>query len=133
MSGSRWDNLPIDELLRQAPVRILRGLKFVDWIDVYDLRDLILDCTYEDAKSKNAISAALLRLIRSGLIERRDSLVRLCGMRTGNGSHCYDVRITDAGRAWLANKLKPDTDVEFAPARPGSEHFLILDADEEAA
>ena len=124
--SSRWDCLPIDEMLRLAPVRILRGLRFCDWIDVYDLRELVLDCAFEDAKSKNAIASALKRLVTNGMIKRRDAATRICG-RIGDVSHCYDVRITDAGRAWLAVKLAPDTAVEWAPARPGSEHLLILE------
>lgn len=124
MSGNRWKSEPIDAVLRQAPVRVLRALRWCGWIDVYDFRDVILDCTHED--NKNAISSALGRLEKLGLIEKRGQRARL-GYTAASDRWCYELRITDAGRQWLANKLKPDTAVEWAPAREGSEHLLILE------
>lgn len=124
MSGSRWKNEPIDAVLNQAPVRVLRALRWCGWIDVYDFRDVVLDCTHED--NKNAISAALGRLEREGLIEKRPQRQRL-GYVAVSDRWCYDLRITPAGRAWLAKKLEPNTETEYAPARPGSEHLLIAE------
>lgn len=114
--------IPLDELLAQGPTRVLRALRFCGWIDVWDFRELVLNCTHEDRRSKDAISTALQRLTRAGLIEKRDSSGRSWGK--GSPAFCYDIRITPAGREYLARKLAPDTREEFEPARPGTEQWL---------
>lgn len=125
MTSSSNRVVQLHELLEQAPIRILRALRWCDWIDVYDFRDLVLDCTHEDKRSKDAIATGLARLIRLGFVERRGARVRTWGY-TGGDRYCYDIRITEAGREWLAMRLRPDTRMEYAPARPGTEHLLCM-------
>ena len=125
MSRRPSDYSPIDEVLDQAPVRILRALRFCGWIDIYDFRDMVLNCTNEDRRSKDAIATALRRLAKSGMIEKRPGH-GIC-WTSRSESHCYDLRITRVGVAYLEKKLRADTVEVYAPARPGSEHLLIAE------
>ncbi|HVY79869.1 MAG TPA: hypothetical protein VG994_02715 [Steroidobacteraceae bacterium] len=114
---------PIDVRLSEMPTRILRGLRRTGWIQVDDFRDLVLDLPPNGLRQhpeRNAFSAALIRLVRAGLVEKRAAYT-IAGRL---GVHTYDVRLTDRGRAELARRLAPDTATEFAPARPGTEHYL---------
>lgn len=117
--GFKFRYVPLDELLARPPIRILRALRRFDWLYVSDLRS-VLDIDSAPYLERNAFSVVLGRLIRGGLVERRES------PRTwpGAGRNCYDVRLTARGRAELERRLAPDLSVLDAPARPGTEHLL---------
>jgi hypothetical protein len=95
---------PLDEVLSTTPVRAMRALRHIGWISQLDLRDLL---GYSEASDRNALSVAMTRLTKLGYVERT---LWMHGkfMSDGNG---YWYRITDAGRQWLTDRLKPNLEV----------------------
>jgi hypothetical protein len=100
------DYRPIDEVLESPPVRILRALRHFDGISCFDLFEIIGVPRHNGGTDalRDAHTQALCRLNKAGLIER----MRFSGMLVrGEGFNWY--RVTEAGRQWLAEQLKPDT------------------------
>lgn len=122
--------MPIDELLEQPLVKMLRALRHFGWIDILDLLDVLNvapnDRVGVQSIERNNLSQAMVRAARTGLIERRPTR-RHTQVRTSSGRNVYDVRITPRGRDWLARRLTPDTRIagpREVAARPGTEHLL---------
>jgi hypothetical protein len=84
---------PLDEQSGLTRVRVLRGMRRLDWIAPNDFAESI-GCV--DATERNTVSAMMRRLVGTGLLERRD-VQGPAGIR-GLGS-LYDYRITAAGCA----------------------------------
>lgn len=90
---------PLDEILETPSTRILRALRWFDWVSSPDLMnaagvpDFVVE--YGDNHERNAASAALSRLVRSGYVER--------GVRLLDG---YTHRITKAGLRELKLRLR---------------------------
>lgn len=129
---SRQRYVPIDELLEQPLIRLLRALRHFGWVDIADLLDAMdvapNERTGVAGRERNGVSVALRRCVRDGLIERRRSR-RHTQTRTTSGRNVYDVRLTSAGRTFLSQRL--DTPLPLAsarelavPLRPGTEAFL---------
>ncbi len=90
---------PLDELLDQPATRVLRGLRYFDWVSSFDLFHALGAPDYQPDQrhtntERNALSAALTRLVKMGFVER--------GNRQVDG---YVHRITPAGRAELKRRL----------------------------
>jgi len=93
--------VPLDELLQVPAVRVLRALSRYDWIERQDLYDA-LDLPPNRAAPQllNTYHMAVSRSVRLGHIEARDC-------RFFRQFMTRDFRITPAGRAWLAKRLRP--------------------------
>ncbi len=61
--------VPLDEQLADLRRRILVGMRFRDWTETQDLADALE--IPSDERERNTATWALLRLVRSGLVERR--------------------------------------------------------------
>lgn len=90
---------PIDEILNQPIVRVLRRLRWFDWISLAELFDAldveVLGTRNGRARSRerDRYSAALEYAVRSGLVERG-----------GKRPRCV-YRITGAGRTELRRRV----------------------------
>lgn len=108
---------PLDYKLELPSIRILRRLCFFDWIDareLYDASGVPENMNNEQRNTdRNGASVALARLLRNAQVERR-------GKRGPYGEY----RITAVGRRYLREQLLVDMSIEYAPARPGTEHLL---------
>ena len=99
------DYTPLDELIAKPVVRLLRGLRFHDWITGPSLLDLcdVPPFDERDHLVRDAFTQALSRIVKRGLVERRD---QLAPRREFTAMRQYEYRITEAGRAKLAALLK---------------------------
>lgn len=104
---------PIDEMIRRPPTRIMRILRHHGWLYIGELRDMLGG----DQKERNASQTALRRLIAAGFVERRPA-----PQVWGGGADCYDVRLTDKGRAEIVRRLSSDLPIatDREAAEPGS-------------
>lgn len=101
----RGGYMPLDMLLEQMPVRVLRRLSHYDWINIVDFRDIAMNAEPNpkpgcQSKERNCLSNTLKRQTRLGHVERRSN-----GARRTNARLSYDIRITAAGREWLRKRL----------------------------
>lgn len=99
---------PIDEVLSSPAVRIMRALRHFDGISCFDLFEVMGVPPHNGGHDheRDAHTQALCRLRKMGLIERLEFSGHAVD---GEGFNWY--RVTDAGRKWLADRLKPDTKV----------------------
>lgn len=88
---------PLDETLAEPRVRILRALRYHDWVPSIDLTTAL---GLNKGKVMNTYHQTLKRLADKGLIERRHIYTVY---NTDNG---HNYRITPAGRAELAKILR---------------------------
>lgn len=106
--------VPLDAIATMPSTRVLRTLAFRGWVDsddVYESLDVdAANPTYQ------SLLQAVSRLSRDGLIERHGGRYQ---------AHAY--RITDKGRRVLAERMTAESNIEFAPARPGTERFLVAE------
>lgn len=80
---------PLDELLEQPGIRILRALRFHDWVTTSTLLDAgLMERTAADDR-------ALYRLVEAGHVERKRTV-----------GHHAEYRITAAGKAHLVQRLQ---------------------------
>lgn len=92
---------PLDELLREPVIQILRALARLEWCTARDLF-LAIDVPL-DADSENRYQQQLRRLCLRGDLDRRPSL----GIdRYRGASRHFDYCINAAGRARLARELE---------------------------
>jgi len=89
---------PLDEQIESAPIRILRSLRFFDWIDGRDLLDA---CGAPECVSveRNTLTKAMSRMWQAGEIDRRRVVL---GRHLGFQGVMYEFRITDKGRERIA-------------------------------
>lgn len=67
MTAARNWYVPLDELLAQPRTKLLRAIRFFDWVTS---DDLFLACGVADHET-DAYSQALARAVKAGNIERR--------------------------------------------------------------
>lgn len=106
---------PLDYRLEIPSVRMLRALRFFDWVDARTLWDVIGVPDYSQVArcpERNGASVALARLLRHGYVER-----------IGRVPHAL-YRVTASGKRYAREAVLSDLAVEYAPARPGTEHLL---------
>ena len=84
--------VPIDEILSSPSTRLLRALRWFDWVSVGDLF-LAMEIDVIDTEQAR-YRAALQGLVNAGRAERQG----------GARSHTY--RLTPAGRAEINNRLR---------------------------
>lgn len=86
--------VPLDEILAKPPTRVLRALRWFDWVS---LGDLLLALDVEDPSSIGyaAYQQAVSQLVKRGEIEQRriDGVSRFC-----------EYRITPSGLADLQRR-----------------------------
>ena len=93
---------PLDEFLQRPGIRVLRALRWFDWVEPADL----IVASGIDEDSRDNFDKALTRGVRDGHIERRRE------MTTRGAGYVY--RITAAGRARLAERIEAATDRRVA-------------------
>ena len=103
---------PIDVWEQRQITRILRALLGRRWVEGGALFEYLSPC---DTTEINAVSQSLTKGVKCKWIDRR-------GVK---GS--FEYQLTTTGRAEILRRLNPDTAVEYAPARPGSEHLLVAE------
>lgn len=99
---------PLEDVLAQPAVRILRTLRWFDWIEVSDLLLAAGASEEHDASDRAALLTALSRATAAGHVERFVPPRASGGDRAGRTSW---YRITAAGRGELARRLAVDLEI----------------------
>jgi len=94
---------PIDEILGMASIRVLRSLRWFDWVEMRDAFDAV-EAPDHDCAERNAIAAAISRLIKRGCVEQRKTKLGSGVKRFWRGV-MREIRITKQGRAVLEEAL----------------------------
>lgn len=100
---------PIDIWEARPLTRVLRALMRRSWVEG---RTLFEAFGLGSDAERDAYSQAIAQGLRKSYLERR-------GPRGA-----FEFRLTTKGRVEILRRLAPDLGVEFAPARPGTEHLL---------
>ena len=93
---------PLDEVLAHPATRLLRALRWFDWVQTYDLFAAagVPDYVYGFRNvERDAASSAMSRLVKAGHVERS-------GKQDHDG---YAVRITPSGRRELELRLRGES------------------------
>lgn len=93
---------PIEDVLKDSYVRVLRAMRWFDWVEVSDLMEA-LEAPDHVCKERATLTQAVSRLTRNGDLDRRK--VSLGRERRFWRGHVYEVRITAKGRMRLASAI----------------------------
>lgn len=93
--GGGWQRFtywPIDDMVEDNLMRILRAARHFDWISSFDLSAVLeIPSQLVDRRAQNAYSVAIGRLYRGGFLRRR------------RGAEWYEYQVTDLGLARIEN------------------------------
>lgn len=89
--------VPLDEQAQSAKLRVLRRMRWMDWSNTQEIGDAMGVSTTHGSREGNTVQAALGRLVKDGLLEKR-----LLGSMRWHA----DYRITKAGIA-AVNRERP--------------------------
>ena len=67
----------IDDLLAAPRLRLLRALRWFDWVESRDLLAVLEVDADSESRERNSMQVTLGRLVRLGLVERRANLYRV--------------------------------------------------------
>lgn len=120
--GTAWAGasyFPLDEVLRQMPIMILRVLRRSDWMRSNELADALgVPSSVEDRGEQNKYSVTLSRLYREGYVEAKTVRARptkRSQSKRNNGLHEWkEYRITARGIA----RLEWSLGATMAPPHP---------------
>lgn len=115
-AGERIAYTPLDEIIQQPLVRILRALRWFGCVEIGDLYLALNAEEYDHGAERLALAQALSRAVRAGFIEHRKARAFWSG-RDRHSLNSY--RITPAGRAELARRMT--IDMEIADDEPATD------------
>ena len=92
---------PLDVILNTSNNRVLRALRWFDWVEVPDLMEAV-EAPEHECLERSSVTKAISRMVSTGDLERRATVM---GSTKGWRGSMSEVRITDKGRARLAKAI----------------------------